>query len=240
MVRSMMSFIELLPSFWGYALETAAKLLNMAPSKDSPAYIKRIVGDKLDSRSSLCRFIGYPKETVGYYFYDLSEQKIFISRNVVFLEKGFLRIADRMRCYLRNQVKHVSRNDATSFEPSIPTDGVPVLCRSTRESQPPERYRFIGLTSQLHNDPRTYGEAMLDIDLDKWLEATKSEMNSRVQIKFGLVDPPKGANPVGEVTTFKAKLVAKGYTQRPGVDFEETYSPVAMTKSMQILLPITA
>ncbi|KAL0413427.1 UNVERIFIED_CONTAM: Transposon Ty1-BL Gag-Pol polyprotein [Sesamum radiatum] len=55
----------------------------------SPTYVKRLVGDKLDSRSSLCRFIGYPKETVGYYFYDPAEQKIFIPRNAVFLEKGF-------------------------------------------------------------------------------------------------------------------------------------------------------
>ncbi|KAL0391225.1 UNVERIFIED_CONTAM: hypothetical protein Scaly_0479600 [Sesamum calycinum] len=54
-----------------------------------PAYVKRLVEDKLDLRSIMCRFIGYPKETTGYYFYDLSEQKIFLSRNAVFLEKGF-------------------------------------------------------------------------------------------------------------------------------------------------------
>ncbi|KAL0445797.1 UNVERIFIED_CONTAM: hypothetical protein Slati_1707600 [Sesamum latifolium] len=112
MVRSMMSFTELPPSFWGHALETAVKLLNISPSKSipqtpyeiwhgkpasykylrvwgSPAYVKRLVGDKLDSRSSLCRFIGYPKETAGYYFYDPAEQKVFVSRNAVFLEKGF-------------------------------------------------------------------------------------------------------------------------------------------------------
>ncbi|KAL0394413.1 UNVERIFIED_CONTAM: hypothetical protein Slati_4407500 [Sesamum latifolium] len=93
-------------------VEMAAKLLNITPSKSVPqapyeiwhgkptsykylrvwgssAYVKRLVGDKLDSRSSLCRFIGYPKETMGYYFYDPAEQKIFISRNAVFLEKGF-------------------------------------------------------------------------------------------------------------------------------------------------------
>ncbi|KAL0286252.1 UNVERIFIED_CONTAM: hypothetical protein Sradi_7154100 [Sesamum radiatum] len=110
LVRSMMSFTELPPSFWGYSLETSAKLLNIAPSKlvpqtpyeiwhgkpasykylrvwGSPAYVKRLVGDKLDSRSSLGRFIGYPK--AGYYFYDPTEQKTFVSRNAVFLEKGF-------------------------------------------------------------------------------------------------------------------------------------------------------
>ncbi|KAL0420793.1 UNVERIFIED_CONTAM: hypothetical protein Slati_3102200 [Sesamum latifolium] len=125
MVRSMMSFMELPPFFWGYALETVAKLLNMAPSKTvpqtpyeiwhgnpasykylrvwgSPAYVKRLVGDKLDSRSSMCRFVEYLKETAGYYFYDPFEQKIFISRNAVFLEKVFLWIADGMRSYLRN------------------------------------------------------------------------------------------------------------------------------------------
>ncbi|KAL0433831.1 UNVERIFIED_CONTAM: hypothetical protein Slati_2717400 [Sesamum latifolium] len=36
MVRSMMSFTELPPSFWDYALETAAKFLNIAPSKSVP------------------------------------------------------------------------------------------------------------------------------------------------------------------------------------------------------------
>ncbi|KAL0361243.1 UNVERIFIED_CONTAM: hypothetical protein Sradi_3808800 [Sesamum radiatum] len=36
MVWSMMSFTEQPPSFWGYALETAAKLLNIAPSKSVP------------------------------------------------------------------------------------------------------------------------------------------------------------------------------------------------------------
>ncbi|KAK4420098.1 Retrovirus-related Pol polyprotein from transposon TNT 1-94 [Sesamum alatum] len=112
MVRSMMSFTKLPLSFWGYELETAAKLLNLVPTSvltqtpyeiwhgkpasynylkvwGSPAYVKRLVGDKLESRSSLCRFVGYPKETAGYYFYDPLEQKVFVSRNAVLLEQGF-------------------------------------------------------------------------------------------------------------------------------------------------------
>ncbi|KAL0405391.1 UNVERIFIED_CONTAM: hypothetical protein Slati_3853000 [Sesamum latifolium] len=261
MVRSMISFTELPPSFWGYALETAAKLLNIAPSKSvsqtpyeiwhgkptsykylrvwgSPAYVKRLVGDKLDSRSSLCRFIGYPKETAGYYFYDPAEQKIFYLEQRSILEKDFPLDSRRDEVLIEESNEEPQHDNTISFEPTVHTDGVPVLRRSIRESRVPERYGFMGLTSQLDNDPKTYGEAMSDIDSDKWLEAMKFEMDSMGSNQvWTLVDPPKGASPVGckwvykhklgadgDVTAFKVRLVAKGYTQRPGVDFEETYS----------------
>ena len=40
--------------------------------------------------------------------------------------------------------------------------------------------------------------------------------------------------------TFKARLMAKGFTQKEGIDYEETFSPVAILKSIRILLSITA
>ena len=42
----------------------------------------------------------------------------------------------------------------------------------------------------------------------------------------------------GNVITYKARLVAKGYCQKLGVDYDETFSPVAMLKSIRILLAI--
>ncbi|KAL0297830.1 UNVERIFIED_CONTAM: hypothetical protein Scaly_3082400 [Sesamum calycinum] len=201
MIRSMMSFIELPLSFWGYALETAARLLNIVPSKTvaqmpyqiwhgkpasykylrvwgSPAYFKRLVGDMLDSRSSLCRFIGYPKETAGYYFYDPSEQKVFVSRNAVFLERGFPTDTQRDELLLEESSEAPQSNAGTSSALTVFTDNVPILHRSARVPQAPKRYSFLGMTSQLDNDPKTYGEAMLDINSEKWLEAMKSEMDS--------------------------------------------------------------
>ena len=113
MVRSMMSKSDLPLSFWGYALETAAFTLNRVPSKSvdktphemwtgkSPslsflkiwgceAFVKRLMSDKLTPKSDKCIFVGYPRETLGYSFYNREENKVFVARNGVFLEKEFL------------------------------------------------------------------------------------------------------------------------------------------------------
>ena len=55
-----------------------------------PAYVKRILSDKSEAKSGKCLFVGYPKETMGYQFYNSLEQKVFVSKHVVFLEKEFL------------------------------------------------------------------------------------------------------------------------------------------------------
>ena len=91
MVRSMMSQSDLPISFWGYVLEIAAFILNRVPSKavektpykiwtgKTPSlsfikiwgcepYVKRQISDKLAPKSDKCLFVGYPKETKGYYF----------------------------------------------------------------------------------------------------------------------------------------------------------------------------
>ncbi|KAL0291859.1 UNVERIFIED_CONTAM: Retrovirus-related Pol polyprotein from transposon TNT 1-94 [Sesamum calycinum] len=115
----------------------------------------------------------------------------------------------------------------TSSAPTISTNNVPVLRKSAGVPQPLERYGFLGVTGQLDKDPKTYGEAMSDINSGKWLEAIKSEIDSiSSNHVWTLVDRPKGVKPIRckwvyklkidanmEVTTFKARLVAKGYTQ---------------------------
>ncbi len=44
----------------------------------------------------------------------------------------------------------------------------------------------------------------------------------------------------GKVETYKARLVVKGFRQRQGIDYEETFSLVAMHKYIRILLEIAA
>ncbi|KAI5390023.1 hypothetical protein KIW84_075374 [Lathyrus oleraceus] len=53
-------------------------------------YVKRQILIKLELKSDKCLFVGYPKETIGYYFYNPSEGKVFVARTGVFLEKDFI------------------------------------------------------------------------------------------------------------------------------------------------------
>ncbi|GJV04362.1 disease resistance CC-NBS-LRR class family protein [Tanacetum coccineum] len=89
---------------------------------------------------------------------------------------------------------------------------------------------------------------------DKWKDAMQAELNSLNKRKvFGpIVTTPRDVKPVGyrwifvrkrneknEVTIYKARLVAQGFSQRPGIDYEETYSPVMDAITFRYLISLT-
>ena len=295
MVRSMMAHTSLPTSFWGYALETAAVLVNNAPSKavektpyeiwcgKSPnlkylrvwgceAYVRRNAPDKLQARSEKCVFVGYPKETKGYYFYYPQDNKVFVARGGAFLEEEFV---SKEISGSQPHLDEIVEPNTTQPEPpssssthrdeesqEVVTDNViptPGPRRSGRVRSEPERYGY--LVSQTEDillidedEPATYSEAMAGPESEKWLKAMNSEMDSMAENQvWALVDLPDGMRPIGckwifkkkrdmdgNVHIYKARLVAKGYRQIHGIDYDETFSPVAMIKSIRIMLAIAA
>ncbi|KAK1593393.1 hypothetical protein QYE76_008217, partial [Lolium multiflorum] len=218
------------------------------------AYVKKLQPDKLEPKSEKCVFIGYPKETIGYTFYHRSEGKIFVAKNGTFLEKEFL-TKEYRKLYTvpptpateeANDNDHETSNEETT-EPR----------RSTRERATPDWYDpclNVMIVDNNDEDPATYEEAMMSPDSNKWQEAMKSEMGSMYDNKvWTLVDLPDSRKAVenkwifkrktdadGNITVYKARLVAKGFRQIQGVDYDETFSPVAKLKSVRILLAIAA
>ena len=52
-----------------------------------PTYVRRQTVDKLDARSVRGYFIGYPKESLGYYFYFPEDHNVIVSQRTTFLEE---------------------------------------------------------------------------------------------------------------------------------------------------------
>ena len=53
-------------------------------------YVKQQANDKLSAKSLKCLFVGYPKETRGYYVYCPFDNKVFVVRSGFFLEKDLV------------------------------------------------------------------------------------------------------------------------------------------------------
>jgi len=91
----------------------------------------------------------------------------------------------------------------------------------------------------------TYEEAKRRLDCPKWQEAIKAELASLEKNgTWSTVECPKGANMVSckwvlhikknvasEIKKYKARLVARGFTQIHGVDYDETYASMARLAS---------
>ncbi|KAK1650752.1 hypothetical protein QYE76_068557, partial [Lolium multiflorum] len=267
MVRSMMSLTDLPLSFWSYALETAAFTLNRAPSKSvettpyelwfnkkpklsflkvwgCEAYVKKLQPDKLEPKAEKCVFIGYPKETIGKVELDEIEESLLVDQSSAVPED--VPVPPAPATEEANDNDHETSNEIAT-EPR----------RSTRERATPDWYDpclNVMIVDNNDEDPATYEEAMMSPDSNKWQEAMKSEMGSMYDNKvWTLVDLPDSRKAVenkwifkrktdadGNITVYKARLVAKGFRQIQGVDYDETFSPVAKLKSMRILLAIAA
>ena len=120
--------------------------------------------------------------------------------------------------------------------------------RSTRVRSAPEWYGNPILEVMLldHDEPTNYEEVMMSPDFVKWLEAMKSEMGSMYENKvWTLVDLPKDWQAIenkwifkrktdadSSVTIYQARLVAKGFQQVQGVEYDDIFSLVSMLKSL--------
>lgn len=102
------------------------------------------------------------------------------------------------------------------------------------------------------NEPTNIEDAFSGEHSHQWKEAKKSEYDSLVgNNTWELVPPPEGKNVVGSrwvfkvkgdadgsLQRFKARLVAQGYSQSKGIDYQEVFSPVARYNSISAFFAV--
>lgn len=136
-------------------------------------------------------------------------------------------------------------------------EGDQQLRRSQRLNKgiPPDRYCNLAYhTRQEENafEPDTYEEAIASSNSTKWIKGMNEEYDSLMKAgTWTLVDKPIDKNVVnyrwiykaktdaqGHITRYKARLVAQGYTQEYGVDYEEVFAPVVRQTTFRTLLAV--
>ena len=103
-------------------------------------------------------------------------------------------------------------------------------------------------------DPKCFNKAMSSRDAAFWKEAVNDEIDSILSNNtWVLVDLPPGSKPIGckwvfrrkydtdrSIQTFKARLVAKGFRQKEGINYFDTYAPVARITFIRVLLALAS
>ena len=155
---------------------------------------------------------------------------------------------------------HASDEPPTSII-DVPTDTVPVVDpagpsdshafrRSHRVTTLPSHLRDFHCFSALASlwEPQNFREASSN---PLWKQAMKEELDALHKIgTWDLVNLPSGKSAIGckwvyKITTrsddivdcYKAHLIARGFTQEYGIDYEETFALVARFSSAGLLLP---
>nr|AAR87163.1 putative polyprotein [Oryza sativa Japonica Group]AAU89150.1 integrase core domain containing protein [Oryza sativa Japonica Group]ABF98081.1 retrotransposon protein, putative, Ty1-copia subclass [Oryza sativa Japonica Group] len=156
-------------------------------------------------------------------------------------------------------------NDTVQHSPSVlqPQDEPIAHRRTKRSCGAPVRlieecdmvYYAFSYAEQVENtlEPATYTEAVVSGDREKWISAIQEEMQSLEKNgTWELVHLPKQKKPVrckwifkrkeglspSEPPRFKVRLVAKGFSQIAGVDYNDVFSPVVKHSSIRTFFSI--
>ncbi|WVZ98659.1 LOW QUALITY PROTEIN: hypothetical protein U9M48_044067 [Paspalum notatum var. saurae] len=126
------------------------------------------------------------------------------------------------------------------------------LRRSTRKLIPNHKYANAALVHEsIRIEPSSYEEVAQG---PEWCKAMEEEIKALNENQtWDLVPRPKDVKPIsckwvykvktrpdGTIERYKARLVARGFSQQYGLDYEETFSPVAKITTIRVLLALAA
>lgn len=140
---------------------------------------------------------------------------------------------------------------SSALQPEVPQGPVTRLQRGiTKPKMYPDGTVRWGMLSTVHDEePRSVEEALQD---ERWVQAMDNEYNALMKNKtWHLVTPPKRKNIIGckwgfkvkrkadgSTDGYKGRLVSKGYKQRYGIDYEDTFSPVVKAATIRLIQSI--
>ena len=107
-------------------------------------------------------------------------------------------------------------------------------------------------TELIEDDPINFRQTMKSLNSKKWVDAMNEEIKSMKNNDiWDLVPLSEGAKPIGcklifkikrdskdNVKRYKSHFVTKKFTQKEGIDYKETFSPIFSKDSFRIILAL--
>ena len=226
------------------------------------AHIPNDERKKFDLKSKRCILLGYGTEVKGYRLYDPVRCRVIFSRDVVFNESklGIEENQEKQSESHRIEIQSDSGDQDVSvgseiIDKEVNEEEMPELRRSQRTRQKPDYYGvWVNAMEDLSEEPATFKDALASPDKDKWRDAMQKEIQSLAKNHvWDHVESPKDRQVVGSkwvfrrkvgengvVERYKARLVAQGYSQKFGQDYEETFSPLVRFESIRMIISLAA
>ncbi|TQE08632.1 hypothetical protein C1H46_005724 [Malus baccata] len=215
---------------------------------------------KLGPKTVDCIFIGHANNSSAYGFLvhkseiaDIHVNTILESAEAEFFEEFF---PYKDRSYVLNKRVHddTTRNDDENHASTSRVQSQDLEPQKSKRAKIARDFGPDFLTFVTEEEPRTYKAALESSEAPYWKKAIQSEIESIMQNNtWELVNLPPGNKPIGHkwifkrklrpdgtIDKYKARLVAKGYRQKEGIDYFETYSPVARITSIRLLIAIAS
>lgn len=235
-----------------------------------PVYgrIPEALRKKWDSKAKPYIFVGYTNTVNNYKVYCPHNHCITIIRDAKFINSDN-DVNEVIKQAMNHDYKHIDqiekidtaikRNEITvpnnvNDNEEEDTDILPTNHQQPESNTEVDLIHLALQTVLKDIEPNTFEEAVASIDRSKWMDAMKEELKSLVKNDtYDLVDLPKDMKAIecrwvfrikrnkdGSIERYKARLVARGFAQRSGIDYFETFSPVARYDSIRAILAITA
>lgn len=157
---------------------------------------------------------------------------------------------DELEVSMPTLSEHNSHLDEPELETRANTEYSPFKGRELTRTPPPGS--FVACFTPQPVEPRTFEDALQSDDKEKWIEAIEDELKAhKLNETWKEVEKPKGKTLLStkwvftikyksdnSIERYKARLVARGFEQREGFDFEEVFSPVTRYESIRLLVAI--
>ncbi|KAG8472893.1 hypothetical protein CXB51_034862 [Gossypium anomalum] len=198
---------------------------------------------KLDKKAQAGILVGYSSEKKGYRILDPSTNQVFTSRDVVFNERASWNW-DTNEPEVVSEDLVVDQTEPEESSPEMDFDDMPI--RGTRSLAEIYKRAHIALV-----EPTCFEEA---VKHEGWKQAMADEISMIEKNQtWKLVEKPANRkiigvkwvykakqNADGSLNKLKARLVVKGFSQKYGLDYFETYAPVARLDTIRLIVGLAA